>query len=102
MASVPAHWPEPGRARDRTRIPGAEGKIACKDLAFVGGDEDIVGRRVLGRHGDEPLRLHASGIRAAAAAGILVDPLLDDFGAEFFRRAGATPRRKVRLAGETP
>src|SRR5580704_6826711 len=25
MASVPAHWPEPGRARDRTRIPGAEG-----------------------------------------------------------------------------
>src|SRR3984893_3443593 len=76
MTSIPAHWPEPGRARDRTRIPGAVGKIVCKDLAFVGGDEDIIGRRVLSRHRDEPLRLHASGIRAAAAAGILVYSLL--------------------------
>ena len=47
------------------------------------------------RHRNEPLRLHAAGIRAAAPAGVLIDSLLDDLGTEFFR--GVAQRLGIKL-----
>ncbi len=44
---------------------------------------------------NEPLRLHTSRIRAAAAASVVISSLLDDLGAEFFRGAAQRLGKKL-------
>ena len=100
-----ARWSgvEPGRAGDRARVPGVVGQVGGEDLALVGGDHHVVVGRALGEDRHLRLDLDVAGVGAAGAAGVLVDPGLDDARAELLRRAavgvgeqpcprGASPR----------
>ena len=65
VRGVPARRPQPRGADDRARVPGAIGQIAGEHFAFVGGDQHVVVRRVLGEDRHLPLNLHAAACPSA-------------------------------------
>ena len=87
LRGVPTGRNQAGRAGDRPRIPGAVGQIGREHFALVGGDEHVIGRRLLREHRHLALDQGDAAIGTAGAAGIFENSLLNDLGAE--ARGGA-------------
>ena len=87
---VPAFWDQPGRARNRARVPGAVRQVAGEHFAFIGRNQHVVIRRRLGEHWNLALDLRDAAVGAARAAGVLEYALLHDLGAE---TSGGAPQR---------
>ena len=95
LRRVPARRHKAGRARHRPRVPGAIGQIGGEHFALVGGDQHVIGRRLLGEHRHLALDQRHAAVGAAGAAGILEGSLLHDLGAE--ARGGAPQRVGIKL-----
>ena len=94
---VPARRHQARRAGDRPRVPGPVGQIGGEHFAFVRGDENVIGRRLLRKHRHLALDQRDAAVGAPRAAGILEHPFLNDLGAKARRRA---PQRVgVKLVG---
>ena len=95
LRGVPTGRHQARGARDRPRIPGAIGQVGREHLALVGGDQDVIGRRLLGEHRHLALDQGHAAVGAARAAGVLEGALLHDLGAK--ARGGAAQRVGVEL-----
>ena len=83
---MPTDRNQPGRARNRPRVPGAVGQVGREYLAFVRRNEDVIGRRLLREYRHLPLDQGNAAIGTAGAAGIFENSFLNDLGAESRRR----------------
>ena len=79
---MPAGWNQPGRAGDRSRIPGTVGQVRREYFAFVRSNEDVIGRRLLGEHRHLPLDQGDAAIGTTRTTSILEGSFLNDLGAE--------------------
>src|SRR5262249_3613591 len=95
MRGVPARRYEPGRACDRTRVPGTIWQIRREHFALVRGHKHIIGGGLLGKNRDLPLDLDDAAVGPPRAAGILEHPLLDDLRTEPPRSTAQRVRQEL-------
>ena len=93
---------KPGGAGHRARLPGVIGQVARRRRRSRRRRPARRARRALGEGRHLLLHLHRAGIGAPGAAGVLVDPLLDDLRAELLRPRACRRRRAPCPRGGCP